>query len=832
MSLTPKLRRSLAVWLLLAAVMAAASFHRVGRYKDRPLYDPRSDAGFFYTEEAFQYRYARMTAGGEAIPCFDKKAQWPEGVRPFRDLTLFQEYLHGTAFRLFSVFVKTVPLHVFLIYFVSFFSSLAVLALFSSARALGADRGTALLCSALYAFTGAAFARLQFYELENTAFPLMALSFAAFLRAIRGRGQAMTTAVISGGLMALALITWHFTRFYLLIFWAAMAAAFLLRGGNRKHLAAAAILLVSAALTGLLSPVMRSGGLIGSPTMLAAVLVVTGLHLNDRHGLNALSRLVLMLIGGFIILIVLSFGNETYAYGHVWDLLKYKLFHALVKPADSSQLPFAGRLLWNGPFDTPSPGYLIYRYGLLLPLALAALFRFVRQRRGTAGFADMLTVAMTVLFAAANIMVERLTIFGAFFLGLSVVYLFPPATVKAASAEAGVSPAGSGPGRFRLSHFFLAACLIIQAREAVLCDRAFLAEAVRRLFPDRSPVPLLPYTSDEMDMLAWIRDNTPEEAVFLSNQGNSPSILTYTGRAINLHPKLETEGLRKKYETALFALFGEDEEALYRLLDAMETDYYLYPANNLLYAGPDSERYMAGRSRISRENLTWRLHFDPGGFRRLRLVYRNRSYQIYRVLDAGAGAPAVNYVPPYFPVFDPDLFGARGSGPADGFDDALAHSVLERVDYAARMMAQAGSWLSRGNRRQTQALIQQALAMGLPDGRICFLAAEYMTQMENVDQAFFYIRQALTYDPENMAVKKLLARIYLLRDEPDRARSVLAEIIRQDPADAASHNDMGLILWRKKEFAAARDCFLRALSLNPEFEQARRHLEILNGNFQ
>jgi hypothetical protein len=768
MRLSPQVLRNLAVWLLLAAVMTGAALHRVGRYKDRPLYNPRSDIAFFYTEEAFQYRYTRMVANGEAVPRLDRKAQWPEGIAPFRDLTLFQEYLHGTAFRLFSAVAGAVPLHLFLIYFVSFFSTLAVAALFFSARALGADNRTALFCAAVYAFTGAAFARVQFYELESTAFPLMALSFSAGLYALRGRGSVWPGAIVSGVLLAAALISWHFARFYLLIFWTAMAAAFLWAGGNRRQTIVAAVLLLSAVVTGVLSPVMRSGGLPGSPTMMAGALIVIGLYCHDRRGLNAFSRLALLGAGGVLILMTLSFGGEEYAYGHVWDLLKYKLSNALVKPADPSRLPFAGRLLWNGPFNTPDPGYLIYRYGLLLPLALAALFRFIRRKRRDAGFADILVVALAVLFAAANIMVERLTIFAVFFLGLSVVYLFPAGREEGLPAGAGASPAVSFSGRSRLSWLVLAACLVFQVREAVLCDRTFLAGAVRRVFPDRSPAPILPYASDETDMLAWIRENTPEDAVFLSNQGNSPSILTYTGRAINLHPKLEAGGLRKKYETALLALFGEDEAALYRLLDALKADYYLYPANNLLYAGADSERYMAGLSRVSRENLTWRLHFDPDGFRRLRLVYRNRSYQIYRVVAAGDGKPGAGYVPPYFPVYDPALFAEAGPGTGGCFDDIRAGSVLERVDYAVRTMNQAGERLSRGDRREALILIRQALTAGLPDGPIYYRAAEFMARMDNFDQAFFYIRQALAYDPANLLFQKMLAGIRLHRNEPDR----------------------------------------------------------------
>jgi len=547
--------RVIIVWLLLAVIMTGAALHRVNRYKDRPFYNPRTEIGFFYTEEAFQYRHARMIAHNEAVPLYDKKAQWPEGMTPFRDLTLFQEYLHGMAFRLFSFFPNHAPLHVFLIYFVSWFSTLAVLALFLGARALGADEWTALLCSLLYAFTGAAFARLRFYELESTAFPLMALAFATFLQALRGRRYAMIMAAVSGCLLAAALISWHFTRFYLLVFWVSMGGAFLFAGGNRRQAAASFVILLSAAAAGVLSPVMRNSDFLVSPAMLAGAVVMAGLYCDGKYSLGFLSRLALLLAGAVMIVLVLSAGAETAAYGHVWDLLKYKIFHLLIKPADPSALPFAGRILWNGPFNTLSPYLLIYRYGLLLPLALTAAVRLIRQERHSISFEDTLVIFPAVLFLAANLMVQRLTIFGAFFLGLVVVYLFAPLRDKDLNTAAGQPSVRSFLNGSRLFWIFLGVCLVFQVREAVLCDNTVFSRTVWRLFPDHSRSRSVPYTGDQINLLAWIRENTSEDAVFLSHQGNSPSILTYAGRAINLHPKLETQGLREKYRAMLMTLF-------------------------------------------------------------------------------------------------------------------------------------------------------------------------------------------------------------------------------------------------------------------------------------
>ena len=758
--------RQIIVWLLLAVIMTGAAIHRAERFKTLTYYNTALDIASFYTEEAFQYRFTRMVADDEAIPLFDKKPQWPEGISPFRELTLCQEYLHGLGFRLFSSLFPQVSLYRFLVYFISFFSCLSVPAMYLGIRALGGGRWPALYVASLYAFTGAAFGRIQFYELEVTAFPLIALSLATCLRALVVCRRAFIFAVFSGLLLAAALVCWHFTRFYLLMFWTAMAGAFLIAGGKRQYFSMAGMILLSATAAGVLSPVMRSSGLLFSPAITAGVVVTAGLYLDHKTESTFLNRLIVLTAGIFLIMILASLGGENSAYGHVWSLLKFKLTHLLVKPDDPTKLPFEARLLWNGPFNTPSPYFLLYRYGLLLPLAVWGLFRFVKTKRRTADFAGIMVVLLAVIFLVANIMVQRMTIFGAFFLGLVIVYVFPARREETSITGNKIPGAVSFLTRIHFSWVLLAACLIFQIREAVLWDGTLFARTAKRLSTDKSLPRLAVYVVDDIDMLEWIRRHTPETAVFLSNIENSPSILTYTGRAINQHPKMETENIRKKHRDTLMTLFGEDESALYRLLDAFQTDYYLYPVRNLLQADPDGKRYLAGLSQVSRRNLTYRLHFEPDGFRRLQLVYRNRSYQVFQVVDEKTWTnEARRYVPPYFPVYDSALFNVPGKPAGGYFEDARVAAVMERIDYSIQTMRKAEHWLSRGDRRMTLQLIDQALTIGLPDGETFYRAAEALMWLDNPDRALACIQKALAYDPQNQRFKEMWRRIRTIRGE-------------------------------------------------------------------
>ncbi|MFW5988779.1 MAG: tetratricopeptide repeat protein [Desulfosudaceae bacterium] len=821
------------VWFLLAVMLAGAGFHRVDRYQQRNSYHPESDIGFFYTEGAFQYRYARLVADNEPIPRHDQKAQWPEGIYPFQELTLLQEYLHGLSYRVFTAFFPEVPFHVFLIYFISFFSLLAGAALFFGARVLGAGPVAALFCAGLYTFTGAAYARIQYYELEYTAFPLMAASFVLTLAALKKRSRSLLFAVAAGVLLALALATWHFTRFYLLVFTAALALSFLAVGGTKELTRVFGIILgcvvgcVGAA--GLFWPVLRTGYLIFSPAMIFGALLLAALIIDGRYRLSFRQRLFLLLAGAAVAGLVVPFGGEGAGYGHVWALLKYKLLHLLVKPDDPARLSFAGRLLWQGPFNTMSPLYLVYRYALLLPLAVMAGFRLVARFRKRPDFEAQLVFFMGLAFLALNVMVQRLTLFGAFFLGLMVVYLFLDQKGAGQTGPAGAvfkSEAPPGWRSYRLvTGVLLGGCLVFQVGLALGGDRLGVSRAVSRGLSDGS-LALAKYRSDDLEMLAWIKRNTAPEAVFLSNTDVSPSLLTYADRAIVLQPKWETADIRGKYREIVLALFGDDEAALYRLMKKYQVDYYLYPVKNLLRTDPDSQRYLAGLSRLPCSSLIYRFHFKPGGFRHFRPVFRNKYYQLYRVVRGDDPVPDQAGLP-YYPVYDESLFETSGGPAGCFFNDKRAPAVMDRIEYSIRKIWQAVRALDRGDRQEAVALVRTAVSDGRPDGMVFFRAAECMMRLDEPDQAARLLDQALEYDPANIEFKKLSARLAVIDNDPDQALAILKQLRLAAPDDPEIYNNLGVVCWQRGRLAAARDNFQRALVLEPDYEKARHNLEVL-----
>lgn len=793
--------------ILLMLIMAAASLHRVTLYQHRIGYNTQSDVGFFFTEEAFQYRYARMIAEHRPIPGHDKKAQWPEGLYPFKELTLLQEYLHGVSFRCFHRLFPGVPFHIYLTWFVPIFSTLAVLALYLGARVLEVDPWAALLCAALYAFTGGAFARVRFYELECTAFPLLAVAFVLILYGLKtSLSRSWVFALFSGVLLSAALVTWHFTRFYWLAVTTAFGLAYLLFGSDRNRLQLFIIISGCVLITGFIFPVMKTAGLATSPLVASGAIILAGLYLERRHSFPVRRRAVFLTLGIVLAFTISSFGSEQAAYGHVWALFKYKIVNLLVKPENPEVLPLPARILWHGPFNTTTPGFLLYRYGLMLPLALAGTIKLFRQIKNRRDFDGLFLLVTGIGFFISSIMVKRLTIFGSFFLGLIMACLF----------------AGN---RNRLIRIILVVCLVLQAGEALSPGPSLFRNILENDAGDRHRVLPTIRFDDELNMLNWIEKNTAPDAVFLSNQERSPSLLTYTGRPIVIHPKFETKHVRDKYIETLLTLYGNDENALYRLFRSYGIDYYLYPVSNLLMTGPDAERYRAGLTRVPRQSLTYRLHFDPDGFSKLRLVFRNGAYQIYRFVREDETHASIR--PPYFPVYDEALFRLPGS--LDPFfDDHRAEQVLSRIARAYDMIRQAEQSAAMENQNKTLVLIQESITTGLPDGIVYYRAADAALAVNRPDISLGLIQQAHADDPESTRYRKLLARLYLLNNDPDSARPLLTSLSRTTPEDPVVYNYLGIFYWKKLQYPQARFFFEQALKLDPQYETAKKNLSRLN----
>lgn len=646
-----------AALVLLLALYAAFSLFKVRLFSLSPGFDPADDTAFFWSESAFQYRYAKMISLGLPIPETDRAAQFPEGARPREEFTLGMELLSGGLHRLFFGEGRGPPFHVYLTYFISFYTSLALLAVYGLGLALGGGRAGGILAALFYISARISWARaVNGFNYEDFALPLIFGGLALFIAAMKEDGRKRTVySVLSAALTAAALSGWHFSRFYLLVFAAAAAAVLLIRRDGEKALVPLGALLAASIAAALSVPVLRAGGLLLSPPVIILASLAAALYAGKAAGLTP-ARRALVFFGAAALLAAAAAvmpGGDAREYSHVYSLFVQKVRFLLVKPADPSLLPFEARVLWVEALATPGIHDWFAYLSVLLPLGLPPFLYEAWRLRGGAPAHRTLFFALAAAFLLASFFAIRMFLFSAFFLAVYTAG-YPEMMRKLAASLGGKKAAA-----------LAAVCLAL----------AMTSDLLAFGLKPRPGSPPTFYRGDVKTLVEWARKDTEEDEVFLGNLGASAALLAYAGRPTVINPKFETRRLRDKFGRFARAIF-ESEQELHALCLEYGADYVIHENHFVLDSSDKSFRYIAGKLRLPRDAAAYRMQFEPEKLKFFSPAQQTPTFRVYRVLRPGEKVSGRHGFP-YDPIYDPRVFGEEPGGKF--FDDRMVMSASLRI---------------------------------------------------------------------------------------------------------------------------------------------------------
>lgn len=669
--------RRLPIAAILSALVMLNIHLKVRQSVSLPRYDPEDDTGYFRVESAFQYRYARMIARGEPIPDIDKDAQYPEGVRVGRELTMAMEYATGWTYRLMPW--KTPPDFLFfVILWVSAFSSLSIVAFYWLAARLTRDPPTALAAAAVYGLSWAAMSDLVgTYGFQCFSLPLIFLSLAFFLASLdEGEERPLAHAAAAGAAMVLALLSWHVTRFYLAAFFAAGLLCTFRNDRERPRLSLG-IFLAFAAAAGMAFPVLRETRFAVSPPMMLGYLWFAALFLRPLP----LAGLAAALAAAPL----LASRPESASYGHVYGMFLDKLRFFLMKPADPALLSREARLLWVGPFDSPEAGLLIFS---LVPMLFAGAARLTREPREK-DLRGRLVDALTLLCAAGTALVARLLPFFVFFFGLSAIR----------------PPSGRRP-RAALAWGLCVIALLEGLKSFAPSSRRNVFMWLSAPFVNTQSQPPVLFRN-ELHALQWLKAHAGPGQPVLAHYGISGPILAYTGSPVLLNPKYESAGIRAKSMEYLEALYS-NEDAFYAFFRKNQAHYFLYNTGAVLDQTKDSSLYGAGRKDLRPDDAAVMFHFHPERSKRFRLVYSNPDFRVF------SDRPE-DKAPPYAkePIYDIDQFDPRVL--PDGSLRLDIPGVLKRIRDSRLLLFEARLRTGMGDLEGAFGAYERAFAAWPPD---------------------------------------------------------------------------------------------------------------------
>lgn len=642
-------------WLILFLIFVTATAHRIKLARELDYFDESDGTGFYQVENALQYRYANMAAHGVPIPSHDARLQYPEGTDTFKSLTVFMEYVAGWTYRLFN---PSVSFHVYAIWFVAAVSSLAAIPAGMAGALLWGSLPAGIVAALLYAFSLPAFYRnVGTFLLESFALPFLFAGTWLLAGAMEeeSEGRRRLKALFAGLAMAVALASWHFSRFYIAELAVCFSAAlFMMRKPGKEMRVSLALFIAPMAAASLAFPAIREAGGLWSPFLIifATALVLTFFRFPAKVDLAA----------GVLVVAALSLvkylaGAEG-AYTHVYGTMLSIIGNFGVKPADPSLIPMESRLLWVGAFAPPAMDHIVTT--LLFPavlLVLAAPLIAANFRNGTWRGAHVMMMLLAALWTVEYLFMRRMGAVAIFFVsviacGGSVYCLATAGRKKAVSTVLVIVSIGA---LLWNSWTYLGGNRLQRILSRYNAGKSDV---------EKNSVPV--WNSYYLDVLGWIKADTLPTDPFVAQMSASGSILAYTGRPVVLHSKFETKSIRDKYEKYVSALYS-DEETLYRFCRENGARYFLYEADFTLSRNSSSYRYIADRLNLRGDETSVLMHFFPEKLKHFKMVYQNAVYRVYKV-DEGK-TPPVNANRPYQPLYDPALYGVS-FGRIQGLDES------------------------------------------------------------------------------------------------------------------------------------------------------------------
>ena len=696
--------------------------------------------GLYWTEQALQYRYARMVADGTGIPEFDPLLQTP-GVRPLESMTILLEYLIGYSYRVFGT---GVPFWVYVTRFTSCFVTLSIVPVYLLARWVANNRLAGVFASLLYAFSPASVGRsVLSCGREDIALPLLFGWTALAVGVLCGRSRSWLVAIVP--LVVLSLAGWHFSRFYFLIVSAVLGLLYILRGAafelradpenadgtgdadgmrnlSEQPAHAAPILHVSTtlSLSALLAavsvPVLRASHFYLSPaflfsTALSCLLWIEHLRARQQSAGSSIRSMVgrtvsLTVCSGIWLVPAALFRSEEAGYAHVWQLFVEKARFLGIKPSDPLQIAPEARLLWREAFNSPTLHYVLGAFWGILAAAVCTICCVVvvrMCRRADAGrrrsvdrtnqVAWHFVLALTLIFAALFVMITRIAVFVAFFGTVAVAI----AALRLRGTPAVVNGILLG----------IIGCLSVA--NAPGKSNAAIPELVNRVtgFKDEKEDYVYKYSFDDESLVHWIREHTTSDSVFAGRIGISPLILTYADRGIALQPKFEIPESRDRATRFFQALF-DSESSLVRELDAWGVNYVVLDGRTMLDKTGDSARYANGLMDVSTTSPAWSMQFAPERLKEFQLVFEARCY---RVFHRHQGKKLHDdFIPSHHSFYDISRFGGQ-TGEEDIFDDQYTVGVIHDCRRADELRDEAMSAGMAGRTARAVDLLNQAMLL-------------------------------------------------------------------------------------------------------------------------
>lgn len=785
---------AIAVFLLIISSSNYSEF-KVNMMKQNPGYSDGKDNAMFWSETAYQYRYAKMFADGDpkiwSTLSNDVKLQYPDGVDSWKDYTTFMEPVHGWFYKWFIS--KDVPFHIYLMWFVAVFSSLLTLIIYFSVRAIWKSPIYGLLASLAWMLAPASFFRQvsNIYLKEDFSIIFIILFIVFFIISLNNKK--IIYPILGAVSLFIALISWHFSQFMFILLAGSFFLVYAFSKDIEEHWIKNITIYTIAGFVAGLVPVLWNRTFIFSQPMLICYTILL-MHYGRKYWVAKFNdKLAVKVLLSFGVLIILNASNFIFnthikEYSHVFSLFWYKLIYLGQAPANPSEIPYDARVFWTGNFEGLTTNEIYENFRslwwllVLIPIFfVVSLFDKIKQKE------KILLFIVFIGSLLASFMIGRLVIFLAVFTAIAMP-IMPYTLSKINEIFAKSKSKISGGGKSLTALIALASCLIV----VYMCYSNY--EVYKVIKPE-----IKEDVTDKLAVFNWVKENTSQNAAFLTQISDGPMILLYTDRPVIMNSQFENNYIRRRAEEFGNAFFGTEQQ-LFDFCKKYKAEYLLMNSNMVLPANIGSNRYNSCKTEpLELNTAAAMLQFEPEKMQYFAPVYDNTNYRILKVLRNNELKDTIWWQRGYSPNFDKKNFTFTNNKVIKP-DSTLsrirqASSIVQengQYFYAIMQIVQKKGGMTSQDKMQLQNLLQvarsnmqSAIALSPYDFSIYNNFAVLEAQTGNKVGAMQYLDKALELAPNEIDLLSFAFEMLSQFKEWEKIESIFTEKVLTQPNNSA-----------------------------------------------
>ena len=730
------------ICLILVIFVSGASLYKIIKIKNNSHFNPSSPSSLYYAESAFQYRHAEIVAT-EKNPFHilknDKFVQYPETINVFKYETIMMEFFCGFLYRAFNF---GLPFNLFLIYFISFFSSLSLVMVFLIAKKLFKDNFVSLGAAFYYAITPASCLRTAAGSFLREDFALVFLLLSVWLIMMQLDAKSKSNPLlssISGLAIVFSLSSWHFSHFIYICMLPFFFWIFVKRPNLLKNFSYTFLIIF---LAGFFMPVLKTRVFLTS-ILMCGLYALSIAYFSRKFTKKPSNRLVFVLVIFSILLGARNIiGLDEPAYSHVFSMFLEKFKFLLKKPDNPLLLSFNARQLWESAFNSPTPGEIWWFGKLAFPLGIIGSFFLLWSERKKPNSGTFIATLSIILFLL-SIMAKRILVLCAPFVSVA-----------------------------------LWGCTIYGDKKKYLKIGLYSLLILNALGLNLKPIETGRFTPiSYSELFSWINSNTQPTDAFVAHIHLSPMVLLNTGRPEVMHPKFENLPIRKKYEELTMSMYNEDERNLFEFCKKNKAKYLIYDWGYFITDNKDSIRYLGGAvPDISEKAMASRLHFSSPELKHFKPLFRNSAFIIYEVVEYPD--PEINPFDapqlksqgllrvdtersrsikkmPYSPIYDPELYTKE-----KGFYKNTRQTYDEVIIPYAEKVNRSSLLLNSGEAFMVVDILEPVVKKIPRGSEAIFVLGQAFVQLKQYEKVEKLLKNYLTsLSPEDIAVEPLSAKI-------------------------------------------------------------------------